>query len=118
MTLATSREPRWAATARCTAEPLGRGSRTSATSGTATDARGRGARARGCPHPVDPLAHARATRAGARKHGSYRFPRRQVMTSTAQGDATFAEGMDVAADVGRLWWLWLVTGVAWVVAAL
>jgi uncharacterized membrane protein HdeD (DUF308 family) len=41
-----------------------------------------------------------------------------MSTMSARRDPVAAEGLDLAHEAGRLWWLWLVTGVLWLLAAL
>jgi uncharacterized membrane protein HdeD (DUF308 family) len=43
------------------------------------------------------------------------------MSTTSARDPLVADGLDAAAvgrEIGRLWWMWLVTGVIWLFAAL
>jgi uncharacterized membrane protein HdeD (DUF308 family) len=40
-----------------------------------------------------------------------------MSTTSARRDPTVAGGLDMAREAGRLWWLWLVTGCLWLLAA-
>ncbi|HEY7075232.1 MAG TPA: hypothetical protein VH418_07675, partial [Solirubrobacteraceae bacterium] len=40
------------------------------------------------------------------------------MSGTSSQPVAEAEVLALGRDVGRYWWLWLVTGIAWVIASL
>jgi uncharacterized membrane protein HdeD (DUF308 family) len=40
------------------------------------------------------------------------------MSTVSAPDAAFTDTVEVAREARRLWWLWLVTGIAWLIASL
>jgi len=76
-------------------------------------------------HAASGGAHTHAAQAPGREHrsagraGRYddRLKEEAMSTMSAGPDPVVAESLDLGHEAGRMWWLWLVTGILWLVAS-